>query len=74
MQNNGYIWITLAVILALVELWAIKSIIGSKSKADRKMLWIVLVVFVPLLGLIVWGVSGPKAINNHPASTGPRNG
>ena len=38
MQNNGYIWITLAVILALVELWAIKSIIGSKSKADRKML------------------------------------
>lgn len=71
MQNNGYIWITLAVILALVELWAIKRIIGSKSKADRKMLWIVLVVFVPLVGLIVWGVAGPKAINNNAAS---RNG
>jgi len=71
MQNNGYIWITLAVILALVELWAIKSIIGSKSKADRKMLWSVLVLFVPLVGVIVWGVAGPKAINYIAAS---RNG
>ena len=70
MQNNGYIWITLAVVLALVELWAIRSIITSKGRAERKMLWIVLIVFVPLLGLIVWGVAGPKAINNAQASKG----
>lgn len=68
MQNNGYIWITLAVILALVELWAIRSIIASKDgRSERKMLWIVLIVFVPLAGLIVWGVAGPKAINNPQA-------
>ncbi|NER62063.1 PLDc_N domain-containing protein [Pseudomonas sp. MAFF212428] len=67
MQNNGYIWITLAVVLALVELWAIRTIITSKGRAERKMLWIVLIVFVPLLGLIVWGVAGPKAINNAQA-------
>lgn len=70
MQNNGYIWITLAVVLALVELWAIRSIITSKGRAERKMLWIVLIVFVPLLGLIVWGLAGPKAISNAQADKG----
>jgi len=71
MQNNGYLWITLAVILALVELWAIRSIIASKgARSERKMLWIVLIVFVPLLGLIVWGVAGPKAINSPQANKG----
>ena len=67
-MENGHIWITLAVLLTLVELWAIKRIIGSKSKADRKMLWIVFIVFVPVLGLIAWAVAGPKASAGVPIS------
>lgn len=67
-MENGHIWITLAVLLTLVELWAIKRIIGSKSRAEHKMLWIMFVVFVPLVGMVVWAVAGPKAHNGVPLS------
>ncbi|WP_324804954.1 PLD nuclease N-terminal domain-containing protein [Pseudomonas sp. JQ170C] len=67
-MENGHIWISLAVLITLVELWAIKRIIGSKSRADRKMLWIVFIVFVPVLGLIVWAAAGPKSSPGVPIS------
>lgn len=31
------------------------------------MLWVVVIVFVPLLGLILWAITGPKAIDKQKA-------
>ncbi|MEB0045525.1 MULTISPECIES: PLD nuclease N-terminal domain-containing protein [unclassified Pseudomonas] len=55
-----YVWIALAVILVVIELWAINKVIKSASTADNKGVWIVVIVFVPLLGLIAWALAGPK--------------
>lgn len=60
-MEHGHLWFALAVLLALLEVWAIKRIIGSPVRAESKMMWIVFVVFVPVIGLIVWGVAGPKS-------------
>ncbi|ROL69792.1 hypothetical protein BK634_18870 [Pseudomonas chlororaphis] len=55
-----YIWIALAVILLLVELWAIRRVLRSTSRSETKGLWMVVIVFVPLLELLVWAFVGPK--------------
>ena len=67
-MEHGHLWITLAVLLAILELWAIKRIIGSPVRAESKMMWIVFVVFVPVLGLLVWGLNGPKSRPGVPLS------
>jgi magnesium-transporting ATPase (P-type) len=56
----NYIWIALAVILLLLELWAINTVLRSTSGWETKGLWLVILIFVPLLGLIAWAMFGPK--------------
>lgn len=45
--------------LALV-VWAAVSIIGSGASQGGKVLWILLVLLFPLVGLIIWFLLGPK--------------
>jgi hypothetical protein len=54
-----YIWIALAVILLLLELWAINIVLRSTSGWETKGLWLVILIFVPLVGLIAWAMLGP---------------
>jgi len=43
-------------------LWAINRVRKSEGKASNKGVWIVLIVFVPLFGLIAWALAGPKHV------------
>lgn len=45
--------------LALV-VWAAVSILGSGTTQGRKVLWILLVLVFPVVGLIIWLIAGPK--------------
>jgi hypothetical protein len=47
------------VILAL-DIWAILKIIGSPASTAAKVVWILLILILPLLGLIIWYFAGPK--------------
>jgi hypothetical protein len=42
------------------DIWAIINIIQSNRSNGNKVLWILLVALLPLLGLIIWFVAGPK--------------
>ncbi|MBV4473306.1 PLDc N-terminal domain-containing protein [Pseudomonas sp. B2M1-30] len=55
-------WIVLAVVLLLIELWAINRVRKSAGKSSDKGVWIVFIVFVPLIGLIAWALAGPKHV------------
>ena len=55
-----YIWIGLAVVLLLLELWAINIVLRSTGGWETKGLWLVVLIFVPLVGLIAWAMFGPK--------------
>ncbi|KTC62872.1 hypothetical protein AO262_19465 [Pseudomonas fluorescens ABAC62] len=55
-----YVWIGLAAILVLAELWAINVVLRSTSGWETKGLWLVILIFVPLFGLIAWVMFGPK--------------
>jgi len=43
------------------DVWAILNIAQSSASNEKKALWIVLVVVLPLLGLILWFFLGPKS-------------
>jgi len=45
--------------LALV-VWAAVSIMGSGATTGTKVLWILLVLVFPVVGLIIWFLAGPK--------------
>ncbi|WP_397378924.1 PLDc N-terminal domain-containing protein [Pseudomonas sp.] len=47
------------VILAL-NIWAIISIIKSGAETGIKVLWGLLIVLLPVIGLVIWALLGPR--------------
>lgn len=48
------------IILAL-DIWGIINVIGSGSGTGAKILWILLILVLPVIGLIVWFMVGPRS-------------
>jgi hypothetical protein len=59
MMNFGYSGILGLLILA-GDIWAIINILQSSVSNGKKLLWILVVVLLPLLGLILWFFLGPR--------------
>ena len=58
-MNTEFTGILGLIHLALV-VWAAVSILGSSASQGAKVLWILLVLVFPVVGLIIWLVAGPK--------------
>ncbi|WP_349358500.1 PLD nuclease N-terminal domain-containing protein [Stappia sp.] len=50
----------LGLILLIVVVWAIYSIFQSSASTGAKALWTVLIIVLPVIGLIIWFLFGPK--------------
>ena len=48
------------ILLALV-IWAVVSVLQSRTTTGRKVLWILFVVIFPFLGFVIWLLFGPKS-------------
>ncbi len=59
-MNFGYNGLWGLLVLAAV-VWAIIDIAQSSASNEKKALWIVLVVVLPVLGVILWYFLGPKS-------------
>jgi succinate dehydrogenase/fumarate reductase cytochrome b subunit len=51
----------LGLLILIADVWAIVSIFQSGASSEKKALWIVLVVLLPVLGLILWFFLGPRS-------------
>ncbi len=49
-------------LLLALDVWAIVSVVGSTASTGGKVLWILLILMLPVLGLIVWLIAGPRPI------------
>ena len=58
MYYNHTLW---GILVLIAHVWAIINIIQSAANTDRKVLWTVLVVLLPVLGFILWYFWGPKS-------------
>lgn len=51
----------LGLLLLIADIWAIVNIVQSGASTGAKVLWIVLILILPLLGLIIWLFFGPRS-------------
>ncbi|MGE8349020.1 MAG: PLDc N-terminal domain-containing protein [Pseudomonas protegens] len=47
------------IILAL-DIWAIINVLKSGTETGMKIIWVLLIIFLPVLGLIIWAIAGPR--------------
>jgi succinate dehydrogenase/fumarate reductase cytochrome b subunit len=59
MMNTGYGGL-LGLLILVGDIWAIINIFQSSASNEKKLLWTVAVVLLPLLGLILWFFLGPR--------------
>lgn len=48
-------------IVLVLDIWAIVQIVGSRASTGAKVLWTLLVIILPVIGLIIWFLAGPKS-------------
>ncbi|NKF23711.1 PLDc N-terminal domain-containing protein [Solimonas marina] len=56
-MEYGGLW---GLIVLIADIWAIVSIVQSGETTGKKVLWILLVLFLPVLGFIIWLLAGPR--------------
>ena len=49
------------IILLALDIWALISIFGSSATTGQKVLWSLLVIVLPLVGLVIWFFAGPRS-------------
>ena len=47
------------IILAL-DIWAIVKIVQSSASTSAKVIWLLIILILPVIGLILWLLAGPK--------------
>ena len=50
----------LGFLILVLDVYAVLQIAASAASNGRKALWIAIVVVLPILGLILWWLLGPK--------------
>jgi hypothetical protein len=50
----------LGLLVLIADIWAIINIVQSGADTGRKVLWVVLVLVLPVLGLLLWFFLGPR--------------
>ena len=47
-------------LILAADIWAIIHIVGSDATTGWKVVWVLLILLLPLLGLIIWLFAGPR--------------
>lgn len=54
----GYLF---AIIVFVLDVWAIASVINTNESTGTKIMWIALIAVLPVIGFLIWYFAGPKA-------------
>ena len=50
----------LGLIILIADIWAIVNIVQSAATVGAKVIWIALILLLPVVGLILWLLVGPR--------------
>lgn len=50
----------LGLIILILDIWAIVRTLQSGASTGMKVLWVVVILLLPVIGLILWALFGPK--------------
>lgn len=51
----------IGVIILVLDIWAIINVIKSGASTGAKVLWTLLILILPVVGLIIWFFLGPRS-------------
>ncbi len=57
---NIYAGGILGLLILIADIWAILNIAQSRVETVNKLIWIVLILVLPVLGLLIWWIVGPR--------------
>jgi len=50
----------IGLIILIADIWAIVNVLGSPASTGSKVLWVVIILILPVIGLIAWLIMGPR--------------
>jgi hypothetical protein len=50
----------LGIIILILDIWAIIKTLQSGASTGIKLLWVVVILVLPVIGLILWLLMGPR--------------
>jgi hypothetical protein len=57
---GSFLYNLIAFAIFVLDIWAIINVVRSNSETLKKVLWVALVAFLPVIGLIIWALAGPR--------------
>jgi hypothetical protein len=54
---RGGLW---GLLVLIADVWAIVNIFQSNASTERKVIWTVIVILLPLFGFVLWFFLGPR--------------
>ena len=50
-----------SLLILAADVYAILNVVQSREETGTKVIWILVIFLLPILGFIIWYVSGPKS-------------
>lgn len=50
----------LGLLILIADVWAIIKTVQSTASTGSKVVWIVVILLLPVLGLLIWLLAGPR--------------
>ena len=51
----------IGLLVLIADVWAILNIVGSSASLGAKLVWTLVILVLPVLGLLIWLLAGPRA-------------
>ena len=52
-------------LILIADVWAVINVVGSRASLITKAIWVIVILALPVLGLLVWLVAGPRAAHGR---------
>ena len=50
----------LGLLILAADIWAIVNVLQSSASTGNKAIWVLVIVVLPVVGLIIWLLAGPR--------------
>lgn len=61
MNDSIWLWSLGGLLLVLIDLWLIVNIVRTDRTTPTKLSWVLIVLLLPVIGMIAWGIAGPRS-------------
>jgi len=55
-EFSGLLWL----VVFAIDIWVIVQVVQSPSVTGKKLLWVLIILVLPFVGLLLWLLFGPK--------------